>query len=91
MAQQDEDSRIVCSAGCKRTGVIADDGTLPPGWEELGITGRYRCPQCWRDLQAARNIQGTESKFEPDPLPAESHGALKKLPEREPLREKVKP
>ena len=83
-------SDIVCSAGCKRVGVLADDGTPPPGWDCLQITGRYRCPHCGRELAAASSMPGTPSRFEPDPLPADSIGALKKLPEPPPLREEVK-
>lgn len=49
---------IVCSAGCKRSGVLAADGTPPAGWEQLPITGRWCCSQCWRDLTAANHLPG---------------------------------
>lgn len=78
---------IACAAGCKRT--VADaDAALQAGWELLPITGRYRCAVCWRDLNAASTLPGTEAAYRPDPLPADSIGALKRLPERQPLHEK---
>lgn len=42
---------IVCAAGCKRE--VADiDAAQAAGWENLPITNRWRCPACWRELQA---------------------------------------
>jgi hypothetical protein len=83
-------TEISCSAGCKRTGVLDENGSPPAGWDRLQITGRYRCPTCGRELTAANHITGTPAAFSPDPLPASSIGALKKLPEPPPLREEVK-
>lgn len=83
-------TEVVCSAGCKRTAIISDDGTLPAGFEQLSITGRYRCSHCWRELTAANHIPGTPSSYEPDPLPADSIGSLKKFRDPPPLREEVK-
>ena len=41
---------ISCSAGCKRT--IPDiDKALAAGWENLPISRRWRCPQCYRELK----------------------------------------
>jgi len=82
---------VVCSAGCKRSVELPQDGTTPPGWEQLQITNRWRCMQCYRELDAGNSMQGTQSAFTPDPLPADSIGALKKLPDAPPLHEKVKP
>lgn len=81
---------VSCSAGCKRWAELPGDGTPPPGWELLPIAGRYRCANCWRDLTAAQQLQGTPSEFAPDPLPPGSRGALKKLPEPPALREEVR-
>lgn len=82
---------VVCSAGCKRTGVMGADEQLPPGWEMLQITGRLRCPDCYRELKAAQDFRGAPAGFSPDPLPKTSIGGLKKLPEMPPLHEGVKP
>lgn len=82
--------QVSCSAGCKRTAELPNDANPPPGWEQLEIaSGRYRCMHCWRELNAARELEGTPSAFAPDPLPPKSIGALKKLPEPPPLREDV--
>jgi hypothetical protein len=47
---------VVCSAGCKSE--IPADETSLRGWENLPITGRWRCPQCWRELQAVNAPRG---------------------------------
>jgi hypothetical protein len=83
-------TEVPCSAGCKRVALLPDDGSPPPGWDCLQITGRYRCPQCGHELNRANTMLGTPSAFSPDPLPPGSIGALKKLPEPPPLREEVK-
>lgn len=86
-----EDTSVYCSAGCKKSFVPPPDGTCPPGWEQLPLTNRWRCMECFRSLQEAQKYPGTPAKFEPDPLPKDSIGALKKLPEPPPFHEKVKP
>lgn len=78
---------VSCAAGCKRTA----DNPEQAGWTCLQITGRWRCGQCERELWAARNTPGAPPRNEPDTLPPDSLGALKKLPEPLPLHEKVKP
>jgi len=40
---------IACSSGCKNTQPSAEAATAA-GWERLPITGRWRCPECWREL-----------------------------------------
>lgn len=82
---------VACSAGCKRTAALPEDGTSPPGWEQLPISGRWRCPHCYRELIAARGHIGNDSNPGTDTLPPGSIGALKKLPETITLHEKVKP
>jgi len=52
MSQQDEPN-VTCSAGCKREVLLSQVGHA--GWENLPITGRWRCPQCWRELQAVNS------------------------------------
>lgn len=79
-------TKIGCSAGCGRTDVMID-GKLPPDWDQLPLTGRYRCTTCTRELAAVSTVPGTEG-YTPDPLPKDSIGALKPLPHREPLKEK---
>lgn len=86
-----EPGEVSCSAGCKRVGQMGEGGAPPPGWEQLPITGRWRCPHCYRELEAARSIEGTPSRSDPDPLPPGSIGSLKKLPVPPPLHEGVKP
>lgn len=86
-----DEAVIVCSAGCKRTAILPEDGRMPDGWDFLAITNRWRCVQCWRDLNAAATLPGAPSADTPDTLPPDSIGALKKLPEPPPLHEKVKP
>jgi len=50
MSQANPDP-ITCAAGCKR--IVADeDAAAFAGWEYLPITQRWRCPACWRELQA---------------------------------------
>lgn len=86
-----EKIEIHCSAGCGAHAFLNDDGTLPPGWEQLQITARVRCMPCTRSLVAANDLQGTPAEFSPDTLPPQSIGGLKKLPEMPALHEKVKP
>jgi hypothetical protein len=83
-------NEITCSAGCKRVGALTPDGTPTAGWEQLQITGQWRCPTCWRELKSANHILGTPSAYAPDPLPKDSIGALKKFPVPPPLHENVK-
>jgi hypothetical protein len=46
-----DDAVLHCAAGCQRT--VADQAeALAQGWENLPITNRWRCPHCWRELQA---------------------------------------
>ena len=44
-----EPAEIGCASGCGRKATPADLSLK--GWSLLPISGRYRCPQCWRDLQ----------------------------------------
>lgn len=83
-------SEIFCAGGCKRS-VPDPDAALRAGWSFLEITGRYRCGECGRRLQWASMVEGAASRNEPDKLPPDSIGALKELPKREPLKEKVRP
>lgn len=52
--------RIGCSAGCKRD-VANLDEALAAGWDSLPISGRWRCPDCTRELIAASDY-GTPSQ-----------------------------
>lgn len=74
---------IGCSGGC---GLAVLDPVLA-GWERLEITGRYRCGECTRKLEAMRHLPGTHSEYKPDTLPPHSRGALKELPLMPPLKE----
>lgn len=82
---------IGCSGGCGLA-VLAED-IEKSGWSYLQITGRYRCGTCERLLYAASTQPGTWPREgdSTDPLPPNSIGALKKLPEAPPLHEKVRP
>lgn len=80
---------IGCTGGCGRK-TPADD-IERSGWSFLHITGRYRCGGCERDLERAAHAAGAPSRNDVDPLPSDSLGALKKLPERQLLHERVKP
>ena len=51
MNETKKEDTIVCSAGCKRT-VLDTDSALAAGWERLPISGRWRCPNCYRELKA---------------------------------------
>jgi len=81
----------IVTCACGKEGQLGDKGEAPPGWDVLQIAPRFRCPQCYRDLTAANDFVGTPAKFEPDTLPKDSIGALKKLPKPIELHEKVKP
>ncbi len=63
---------IPCSAGCKRSEV----DPLAAGWEQLPITGWWRCGTCTRELTAASSLVGMNPEPFVDPLPADSRGAL---------------
>lgn len=76
---------VICSGGCKRQ---TDD---PSSWVRLELTGRYRCHDCDRELVVMSKASGTESSYQPDPLPPESRGALKELRQPPPLKESVRP
>lgn len=80
---------IGCAGGCGKTWPVDDLDKCP--WQALEITNKHRCWDCGRALEAASKLIGTESKYEPDPLPPESRGALKELRHPPPLREEVKP
>jgi len=41
-----------CRDGCGRT--VLDDQLLPSGWTFLPISRRWRCPACWRALEALK-------------------------------------
>jgi hypothetical protein len=80
-----------CNAGC---GAKAETELLVDGkvasWEYLPITGRYRCGDCRRALQAASAMQGAPHDPGSDPLPRDSLGALKRFPEAPALKEGVR-
>lgn len=80
---------IGCAGGCGAKWPVDDLDRCP--WETLEITNRRRCWDCSRALDQAAHAVGTEARFEPDPLPADSRGALKELRQPAPLREEVKP
>ncbi len=80
---------IGCAGGCGKTVTVADLSSC--GWTVLQVTGRIRCGECDRALARVASAPGVPSRNEPDNLPPTSIGALKKLPERQPLHEKVKP
>ena len=84
-----EPPMVGCAGGCGKK-IAAADVELS-GWSFLHITGRHRCGECERNLAFAAHASGTPARFEPDTLPPHSIGALKKLPEAQPLHEKVKP
>jgi hypothetical protein len=48
--QQLDEDHITCTDSCGRKVLI--DAVEQSGWSFLPITRRWRCPQCWRDLQA---------------------------------------
>lgn len=79
---------IGCSASC---GAKAETKLLVEGkvadWDYLPITGRYRCGDCRRALESAGSMTGAPHDPGHDPLPRDSIGALKKLPEMHPLVE----
>jgi hypothetical protein len=52
---------IGCSAACKRE-VTDMDAALAAGWECLPITGRWRCPDCTRELVAVRGLDNEQDK-----------------------------
>lgn len=83
-------NEVVCSAGCKRSTVLTPEGTAPAGWEQLPLSGRFRCMQCFRELDAAQRVTGAPHDPGVDLLPPQSIGALKKLREPPELHEKVK-
>lgn len=84
-----EQQMIGCAGGCgKKT---AAETVEKSGWSCLEITGRYRCGECGRDLVRAAGSAGTSPRSDVDNLPPRSIGALKQLPVRQPLHEKVKP
>lgn len=79
---------IGCAGGCGKKADPEDIERL--GWSFLHITGRWRCGECERDLARAAHAEGGPPRIEADTLPPHSIGALKKMPERQPLHEKVK-
>ena len=80
-------SSIGCAGGCGKS--ITTEELKTAGWSYMDLTGKYRCADCDRALAAA--ISAAQSSDASDPLPPDSIGALKKLPEPLPLHEKVKP
>ena len=87
---------IFCRGGCGSSQPDVKE-CLQVGWSFLHINGGYRCGTCegalWRASTQVgalpRNEPDRLPRNEPDRLPPDSIGALKKLPEREPLKEKV--
>jgi hypothetical protein len=55
----DPPPKVSCSAGCKREVLLSEAERT--GWENLPITGRWRCPQCWRELQAINAPKAEEA------------------------------
>lgn len=45
---------ISCAGGCKRSVEDAAAATRA-GWEYLQISRRWRCMNCWRELQAVNS------------------------------------
>lgn len=84
-----EATSIGCAGGCGKK--VDADQVERLGWSFLHITGRYRCGACEFVLRRASTIEGAPTRLDVDTLPPNSLGALKKLPERQPLHEKVKP
>jgi hypothetical protein len=80
---------IFCAGGCKKS-LPDTKAAEDAGWSFLHITGRYRCGECERRLRWASTVEGSAPRNEPDKLPPDSIGALKALPKREPLKEKVR-
>lgn len=77
---------IGCSASCGKR--VPADQIEHVGWQRLAITGRYRCGDCSRALL---NVESAVlNDHLPDPLPKDSLGALKKLPEQPELKETVR-
>lgn len=81
---------VSCGDGCGTSEPMPDASTPPPGWSLGSIVARWRCGACWRALRAAQAYPGTPAAYAADPLPMDSIGALKKLPERVPFHEGVK-
>ena len=80
---------ISCAGGC---GLAALPDTLKSiGWSYLHITKRWRCGKCEVELQRMSSMEGAPPRLDVDKLEPTSLGALKKLPERPPLKEGVKP
>ena len=46
-----EPDLIGCADGCKRS--VTPKEAEQGGWTYLSIQNRWRCPTCWRELQAA--------------------------------------
>jgi len=80
---------VGCAGSCGRE--IQSAAVEKSGWSYLHITGRWRCGACERDLARAAHADGAPARVDADTLPPHSIGALKKLPESQPLHEKVKP
>lgn len=80
-------NRVGCAGSCGAVWEGEDPAQCP--WSFLELTSRRRCWNCERELGVAAKIPGTPSKYEPDPLPKDSIGALKKLPEHHQFVEKV--
>lgn len=80
---------IGCAGGCGKKVEARTVDTS--GWSFLEITGRWRCGECERNLAFAASTTGAPHQPGADTLSPHSIGALKKLPERQPLHEKVKP
>jgi hypothetical protein len=75
------DTTTTPTLGCRDScgARVADqDAALAEGWSWLEIAKQWRCPACWRALQAAGPMRGTDGQTT-DNLPPDSIGALKKL------------
>lgn len=82
-------TNIRCTGACGRE--VAAKDMERSGWSYLQITGKWRCGPCGRELMQVSTQGGGHEQDADQPLPPDSIGALKKLPERPPLRESVKP
>lgn len=51
----DKPATISCAGGCKREWPAAH--IAKSGWDLLPISGRYRCIQCWKELQQVNGVR----------------------------------
>lgn len=80
---------VMCSGACGKFWPIEDIDKCP--WELLTIKKAVRCWECGRALAAVGQAEFVGTDVEPvyADLKPTDRGALKKMPERPPLREGV--